>query len=362
MMRAAIFIITLLCGSSVGAEEFQRADRPWDWEFPRDHGSHPEFQTEWWYFTGSLRDADGGLFGFELTFFRFAVSPDRPEGASEWRTRDLILAHFAVTDVAAGKFHLAEGLQRAAGGLAGAEEGQLHVFKGDWEVTTEGKTFVLRAGDPGEHRIELRLVPERAPVLHSENGLSWKSADRTHASYYYSIPRSTTSGEIMLGEEVIEVVGTTWMDHEFFTGDTPVEGVGWDWFSCRLDDGRDLMLYLLRYPDGSKYRSGTLVEADGSSRPLDTSEMTLEPGRTWTSPHTGATYPVTWSIELPAENLNLEVEAVLDEQEVHAEETVGFAYWEGLSDFAGSFGGDTITGEGYVELTGYLPDGSSNAP
>ena len=362
-MRGAIVWFLLVCASSAVASDFQRADRPWEWEFPRDHGSHPDFQTEWWYFTGSLRDADARRFGFELTFFRFAVSPDLPDGASEWRTRDLILAHFTVTDVDAGDFYLAEGLQRGAGGIAGAEEGWLHVFKGDWEITTEGETFVLRAGDVGEHRIDLRLSPERDPILHGEDGLSWKSADRTHASYYYSIPRSTTSGEIVLGDEVIEVVGTTWMDHEFFTGDTtPVEGVGWDWFSCRLDDGRDLMLYLLRYPDGSKYRSGTLVEADGSSRPLDTSQMTLEPGRTWTSAHTGATYPVTWSIELPAENLLLEVEAVLDKQEVHAEETVGFAYWEGLSNFCGSLGGDTIAGEGYVELTGYLPDGDSSAP
>jgi predicted secreted hydrolase len=143
------------------------------------------------------------------------------------------------------------------------------------------------------------------------------------------------------------------MDQEFFTGDTPVEGLGWDWFSCRLDDGRDLMLYALRYPDGTVYRSGTLVDREGRPRALDTSEMTLTPGRTWTSPQTGATYPVSWEIRLPREEMRFEVEALLDAQEVHAEETVGFAYWEGLSRYGGEIAGEAFSGEGYVELTGY---------
>jgi predicted secreted hydrolase len=335
------------------ADEFRKADRPWDWEFPRDHGSHAEFQTEWWYFTGSVRDDAGDRFGYELTFFRFALSRDLPANASKWRARDLILAHFAITDVERGRFFLAEDLQRAAAGLAGAEPGNLNVWMGGWSARAEGDAFVVRAGNEGEHRIDLRLVPERAPILHGEDGLSWKRADKTHASYYYSIPRLRTSGAMELEGRQFEVEGMTWMDQEFFTGDTPVEGLGWDWFSCRLDDGRDLMLYLLRYPDGTLYRSGTLVERDGSHRALDTAEMTLEPGRRWTSPDTGSAYPVEWDIHLPNEQMTLRVEALLDGQEVHAEETVGFAYWEGLSAYSGEIAGEAITGEGYVELTGY---------
>lgn len=348
----------LLLASLVILVGFQRADRPWDWSFPRDHGSHPAFQTEWWYFTGELQDTQQRDYGFELTFFRFALTEDRSEDASPWRARDLILGHFAITDVQGQRFYLAEGVQRGAAGLAGANTDSLRVWKNDWEVVQYGEGFRLRAGGGKEsegHRAELTLLPQRGPVFHGENGLSWKSADHQNASYYYSIPRLATEGTLTVGGEELVVSGTTWMDHEFFTGDTPVQGVGWDWFSCRLEDGRDLMLYLLRYPDGSHYRSGTVVEADGSSRALSIEGMRLEPLRDWTSPYTSATYPVAWRIELPEESLELFVEARLDEQEVHAQETVGFAYWEGLSGYTGTWAGQAIRGAGYVELTGYAP-------
>jgi predicted secreted hydrolase len=355
LLCLAVQLCTGVAVSSAGSQAqpgFERAERPWIWRFPRDHGSHPEFQTEWWYFTGSVEDASSSTYGFELTFFRFALRPVRPPDASAWRTRDLILAHFTITDIDAGRFHLAEKLQRGAAGLAGAKRERFEVWLNDWRAWQQDGVFHLDAGDD-QNGVQLQLVPERDPVLHGENGLSWKSADRRHASYYYSIPRLRTTGTMRLGSRTLTVEGTTWMDHEFFTGDTPVQGVGWDWFSCRLDDGRDLMLYLLRYPDGSRFRSGTLVDRDGSSRPLNVEGMRLDPLRTWTSPHTGATYPVAWKIELPQERLQLRVEARVDAQEVHAEQTVGFAYWEGLCRYSGRFDDQEVRGEGYVELTGY---------
>lgn len=356
-------VLVLAPGSFISARaqetgEFLRADRPRDWSFPRDHGSHPQFQTEWWYFTGALQDDEAREYGYELTFFRFALATERPVDASPWRARDLILGHFTITDVQGRSFHLAEDVQRGAAGLAGADTESLRVWLGEWEVVQNGDGFRLHAGGGKKYedrRANLWLVPERGPVLHGENGLSWKSADRSRASYYYSIPRLRTEGTMSLAGREFAVTGTTWMDHEFFTGDTPVQGLGWDWFSCRLEDGRDLMLYLLRYPDGSLHRSGTVVEADGSSRALDTEAMQLEPGRVWGSPFTGAVYPVEWRIMLPAESLELLVAARLDEQEVHAEKTVGFAYWEGLCAYSGNWGGQAIQGEGYVELTGYAP-------
>jgi predicted secreted hydrolase len=357
MMRGWLALLLLATALPAGAQEFREADRPWEWQFPRDHGSHPEFQTEWWYFTGALRGESGREFGYELTFFRLALALESPAGASAWRTRDLILAHFAVTDLERERFGLVEDMQRAAAGLAGADADSLHIWKGDWSVRQEGRRFVLSAGSNDTQRIALRLLPTRGPILHGDDGLSWKRSDRSHASYYYSMPRMQTHGTLTLDGEPIAVEGTTWMDHEFFTGDTPVEGLGWDWFSCRLQDGRDLMLYLLRYPDGTRYRSGTLVEADGSSRPLDLNSLTLEPLRHWSSPRTGARYPVEWRISIPEEDLELHVQARLDAQEVHAEETVGFAYWEGLSRFTGTSDGLPIQGEGYVELTGYTQEG-----
>jgi predicted secreted hydrolase len=149
------------------------------------------------------------------------------------------------------------------------------------------------------------------------------------------------------------VEGVTWMDHEFFTGTTPVEGVGWDWFSIRLDDGRDVMLYTVRHPDGERYRFGTLVEADGRSRPLDLDGLQTEALEHWTSPDTRTRYPIAWRIELPAEDLRLMARATVAAQEMNAAQSVGFAYWEGLTDFEGTFGNQPVRGEGYVELTGY---------
>lgn len=354
-MRGVLTILLLLVAGQAHGSGFLKADRPWDWQFPRDHGSHPRFQTEWWYFTGALQDDRGREYGYELTFFRLALAESIPADSSPWRARDLILGHFTITDVQGGRFLLAEWMQRAAAGLAGADPDSLYVHKGEWRATQDGEAFVLAAGSTDAQRASLRLMPERGPVLHGEDGLSWKRADRQHASYYYSIPRLRTAGKLIIDGETVPVTGTTWMDHEFFTGDTPVEGLGWDWFSCRLEDGRDLMLYLLRYPDGTTYRSGTLVEADGTSRPLELDSLTLEPGRTWTSPDTGATYPVAWTVRVPGERLELHVQARLDDQEVRANETVGFAYWEGLSRYTGTLDGAPIRGEGYVELTGYAP-------
>jgi predicted secreted hydrolase len=351
--RTVLLVLLLLAAPPRADEGFRRADAPRAWRFPADHGSHPSFQTEWWYFTGALADTAGGRFGYELTFFRFALAEETPAEASAWRARDLILAHLAVTDVGARRFHMDEAVQRAAVGLAGADEDSLHVWLGSWRAVQRGAGFSLRA-EGAEIGLDLVLRPRGAPVLHGEAGLSWKSADRDHASYYYSLPRLATVGTISVEGRAHRVEGTTWMDHEFFSGaGTPVQGLGWDWFSCRLDDGRDLMLYLLRHPDGERYRAGTLVEADGSSRALDTSDLTATPTRWWTSPDTGRRYPVAWRLDAAAEDLALEVEALLDGQEIHAEATVGFAYWEGLCSYRGRVGGRRAAGEGYVELTGY---------
>ena len=348
----SMLVLALACTPTVWAQSsFKRATTPWPWQFPRDHGSHPEFQTEWWYFTGALQTVQGATFGYELTFFRFALRAESVRTSSSWRTRDLILAHFAITDVEGQKFHLEENLQRAAAGLAGADETSLHVWMNDWRAKSSGKDIDLVAGT--QNRVQLQLRQKQDPILHGDQGLSWKSDDRQHASHYYSMPRLDTRGTLWWEGQQLEVTGTTWMDHEFFSDEILAQGAGWDWFSCRLEDGRDLMLYLLRYPDGSTYRSGTLVESSGAYRALDVTDMTLQPLRSWVSPVTDTEYPVAWSLTLPNESITLQVEARVDQQEVLATETVGFAYWEGLSRFTGSIHDVPVQGQGYVELTGY---------
>jgi predicted secreted hydrolase len=354
---------TLAAGEAAPA--FLRADTPRTWSFPRDHGSHPGFGTEWWYFTGIVEDERGRVLGYELTFFRVALRPDAVESVSPWRARDLMLAHFAITDVDGQRFLLAERVQRAAADMAGATEDDLHVWIGDWSVRrTDDGLFRLHAreisdekGERGlEHpamAIDLELRIARGPILHGEDGLSIKDSTGREASYYYSIPRLLTSGTMKIANETRVVSGTTWMDQEFFTGDTPREGLGWDWFSARLSDGRDLMLYRVRRPTEPDACFGTLVAADGSSRPIDAEGAVFTPLDHWTSPRSGNRYPIAWRVELPAERAEFAVRGRLAAQEVVAEETVGFAYWEGLSQYEGRWDGMGFTGEGYVELTGY---------
>jgi predicted secreted hydrolase len=334
------------------AASFQQALRPRAWVFPRDHGAHPSFQTEWWYFTGIVRDQDGKTLGYELTFFRFGLAAQLPPGASAWRARDLILAHLAVTDVQAGRFGMEERVQRAALALAGADTAGLHVWLGDWQAVERGGGFALQA-TRGDLAVDVELVSATAPVLHGEQGLSRKTETGDQASYYYSLPKLATRGRIRVAGSERAVEGMTWMDHEFFTGATPEAGLGWDWFSARLDDGRDVMLYVVVDSRGDRHASGTLIERDGASRPLDVTGLVAQPLRTWRSPRSGATYPVAWRLELPVEGALLAVDAALDAQEVLAERSAGFAYWEGLSRFRGTWRGQPVAGEGYVELTGY---------
>ncbi len=359
-MMKRVFVFALCLFAPVWAmadfDEFQRAHQPRDWSFPRDHGSHPEYGTEWWYFTGSLQDLDGRRLGYELTFFRVALRPDTVQpattAASSWRARDLILAHMAVTEVHWDNFFMHERVQRAAAGLAGADTTTLNVWAGDWGARMDGSDVLLSASS-NDVRIELTLTPTRGPILHGENGLSFKDAQGDQASHYYSMPRMVTEGSLWIEDKHVPVTGTTWMDHEFFTGSTPVEGLGWDWFSCRLEDGRDLMLYVVRHPDRDDYRFGTLVDTAGRSHPLNLTGMTATPTESWKSPTTNTVYPVAWNLQLPEEDAVIEVRALLPQQEIVATSTVGFAYWEGLSEYSGTFGGEMIRGDGYVELTGY---------
>jgi predicted secreted hydrolase len=350
MMRPLLVLLFVLLVDP--ALSFEVADGPWTWDFPRDHASHPAFGTEWWYFTGSLQDDEGHRHGFELTFFRVAMREEVVTSTSAWRARDLIIGHLAWTDVENAAFHHDEVVQRAAADLAGAREDHFEIWAGDWRAVLENGAFLLRA--PGtDFGVDLRLTPARDPILHGANGLSRKKADGSAASYYYSQPRLATTGTITSEGQDLQVTGTTWMDHEFFSGATPAEGIGWDWFSARFDDGRDFMLYTVRHLDGELYRFGTLIEPDGSSRHLDLTGMTMQPLEHWTSPDTGSRYPTAWRITIPAEDATLQTKATLSHQEIVAAQSVGFAYWEGLTDYSGIFAGEPVSGDGYVELTGY---------
>jgi len=322
--------------------------------FPRDHGPHPEFRNEWWYMTGNLDATDGRRFGFELTFFRFALAPELPESESAWRTNQVYVAHLALTDADGQQFFVAERFSRGALGLAGARSSPLRVWIDDWEIAAtdvdaETENWRLQASDD-DFALSLQLVAGKAPVLNGVNGLSQKSAEAGNASYYYSITRWQTDGQVRLGNDEFTVSGLSWLDREWSSSALASDQQGWDWFALQLSDGSELMFYRLRKTDGSQdvFSGGTWVTSDGTSRHISGDRISISATKTWSSPE-GGTYPSSWEIRFPESGLALEVVPVMDDQELFT--TV--RYWEGAVDVTGTRDDIEITGRGYVELTGY---------
>lgn len=339
---------------------FRQATEPREFSFPADHGPHPEFRNEWWYVTGNLDSAAGRRFGYELTIFRFALTPqnDRTvDDASAWRSNQVYIAHFAVTDGANGAFHDAQRFSRGSLGLAGATVNPLRIWLGDWSMAAArsgapgqfGRPWRLRASD-GEYLLSLTLVPEKPPVLNGVDGLSQKAAAAGNASYYYSITRLATDGTLAIGDDVYAVSGLSWLDREWGSSALSDEQQGWDWFALQLSDGSDLMYYSLRRNDGSRdiHSAGTLALADGTAVHLSRDDLLIDALDTWESP-LGGLYPLGWQITVPRFELALRIDPVLDAQELDT--TV--RYWEGAVDVSGTKAETALRGRGYVELTGY---------
>jgi predicted secreted hydrolase len=335
---------------------FARADAPRPFVFPDDHGPHAEFRTEWWYYTGNLATATGRHVGFELTFFRTALAPAEPAAApraSAWSTRQLYLAHFAVTDTASARFHAASRLGRAAVGLAGAEARPFRVWLEDWSVVgADADTFPvrLRAAD-GEVAIDLALDAGKPIVLQGDRGLSRKGPEPGNASYYYSLTRMPARGTVRVGGETLAVSGRAWMDREWSTSALGPDLGGWDWFALQLDDGRDVMVYRLRRKDGSPdpHSAGAIVAPDGAARALSVADTAIEVLDRWTSAASGVAYPSRWRVTIPSAELSLEIIPRIAAQELD----VGTRYWEGAVRLEGRAGGRPVSGQGYVELVGY---------
>jgi predicted secreted hydrolase len=339
--------------------EFARAFEPIEFEFPRDHGPHPEYRTEWWYYTGNLSDDAGGDYGYQLTFFRSALTPDAAPRTSDLATNQIYMVHFALTDGPRGEHESFERFSRGAGELAGAQgEPSFRAWLEDW-TATEIEPDVVRlqasaAGTAGEVAIDLTLRETRPPVLQGNRGLDQKGPEPGNASYYYSLTGLDTSGTITSAGRAIPVNGVSWMDHEFGTSALAANAAGWDWFSLQLDNGAVLMLYTIRTTDGSDPKAkGTLAWPDGSQQALTGADFTLAPTEEWTSARTGITYPSGWQITLPGQNATLTLTPLIPDQEMD----VSFVYWEGAIDVAGTWDSEAVTGRGYVELTGYGEQG-----
>jgi predicted secreted hydrolase len=333
-------------------------------EFPRDHAPHPGFRNEWWYYTGTLTTETGRRFGYQLTIFRYQLTPfggsaGWPDPPSAWRTRQIYIGHAAVSDISAKRHLQAEKVGRE--GLDGLGLGgwvqygsDVTLFLPGWSVVIFPQSHRLAAsGD--DFAFQLELKPAKPPVKHGIDGYSRKGATPERASCYYSFTRLETSGTITVAGKTIPVKGESWMDHEFSTAPLEPGTVGWDWFSIQLADKTEIMIFLLRREDGgwSPASSGSYIDSLGFLRHLDRSYFEVDVLGTWKSRRSQALYPSGWTIRIPLLGIELDVQPNLPDQEMRTAASTGVTYWEGSVSVKGTKGGSPIDGHGYVELTGY---------
>jgi predicted secreted hydrolase len=356
-MQPSRFLCSLLlvfCSSAPATQNYRLALPGYHYSFPRDYFNHPDFQTEWWYYTGNLQSADGHRFGFELTFFRQAVARDPAHGTA-WDVEDLYLAHLALSDLTAGNFYHVERTNRAGPGIAGVDEDAQRIWNGNWQIQWKDSDQSLQAVSE-KFDLQFGLHPEKAPVINGENGISQKAEGPGRASHYISLTRLATTGSITVNGESFSVSGLAWMDHEFFTHQLAPEQMGWDWMSLQLDDRSELMLFHIRRKDGSidSFSAGTYIDAQGHTLHLRESDFVLQPvGDIWKSPTSGASYPVHWKISIAKIGIELEARTPLPSQELAGNSHIAPRYWEGAIDLTGKRFEAAIVGSGYLEMTGY---------
>lgn len=335
---------------------FARATEPGAIQFPEDLGAHPDYQTEWWYYTGNLETENGRQFGYQFTIFRRALSPGDQysvnSNQSDWRTNQVYLAHFTISDVANEAFYPHERFSRGAAGLAGAQARPYRVWLQDWVAEEVAPGQVRIFADTEDVTLDVTLTQTLPPILHGDEGLSAKGPQPGNASYYYSFVQQRTEGTVRIGDETFAVSGKSWKDHEYSTSALSDGAIGWDWFSIQLDNGASLMFFEIRNEDGSlePFSSGSFIDAAGNVTPLQLGDWELEVTDRWTSPESGATYPAGWRIRVPQFGIALTGDPLMPNQELR----VSTVYWEGAVGYSGTMNGAPVTGQGYVEMTGYF--------
>ncbi len=334
--------------------------------FPADHGAHPGFRTEWWYATGWLRLPDGSPLGFQTTFFRVrtGIGEDNP---SAFAPRQLLLAHAALADPRLGRLRHDQRAARAGFGLAGAVEGYTDAWIGDWRFAQDPPAQdPVQNPAPDRYRArvqaesfgyDLTLIPAGPPVPNGAGGFSAKAPDPRSASYYYSRPQLTVTGQVTLDGRTLPVTGRAWLDHEWSSEYLPAGAQGWDWVGLNLDDGSALMAFRMRAQDGpSLWAAATLSRADGRVEVYPPDAVDFAPVRRWRSPRTGIEFPVAWRLRVGERRFALS--PLMDDQELDSRGSTGAVYWEGAvrvteTDRETGLESGLEIGRGYLEMTGY---------
>jgi predicted secreted hydrolase len=354
MKKGTVLAVFLCIHSSfcvLLASDFAPALPGYEFQFPRDHGAHEEYRTEWWYYTGHLRTEGGHRYGFEVTFFRVGVIPPGEPAQSRWDLRNLALAHFAISDIDRRQFRYAEKLNRASAFTAAAGSEFLDVFNEGWSARTFPDGAWRVTASQGRDAVDLVMRSRKPPAIHGENGVSVKAEGVGYASHYYSMTRLDVVGTVN-GQRCR---GVAWMDHEFGSSKLRENQQGWDWFSIQFDNDSELMLYQIRRSDGSPdaASSGSLIASDGRVIHIRREQMRIEPLGRWRSPRSGATYPMGWRVSVPTFGIAVQLTPAMENQELITRSSTNVTYWEGAVDVSGSFGNVAVSGVGYVEMTGY---------
>ncbi|MFT5197051.1 MAG: putative secreted hydrolase [Cellvibrionaceae bacterium] len=352
----AASVTEFLSGES--SDAFARALAPNAIEFPQDLGAHPDYQTEWWYYTGNLEGENGRRFGYQFTIFRQALAPEveTDSDENEWRTSQVWFAHFTISDIESGEFYFFEKFSRGAAGLAGAQAEPYQVWVEDWQVAEQPDGRVHMQAQNDVIGLDLMLTQTRPPVLHGRGGLSQKGATVGNASYYYSQIDQQSSGTVTINGESFAVDGHSWKDHEYSTSVLEEGAIGWDWVSLQFDNdaANGLMLFQIRRDDGSiqPESAGSFIDELGLAESVSSSDFSMEVIDTWTSSKTGIVYPAGWRIQIPAQELDITGYPLINDQEL----VMSTVYWEGAVQFEGTLKGEPVTAEGYFELTGYTAE------
>lgn len=316
--------------------------------FPRDHGAHPGYRTEWWYVTGWLKTGDGRDLGFQVTFFRSRLAVD-PANPSAFSPGQILFAHAGLSDPTAGRLRHDGRIARQGLGLAEASSSDTDVKIDDWRLRrgADGRFSARAAGQ--DFALDLVFAPSQAVLLQGDRGYSRKGSGPGQASHYYSLPHLKVSGAVVRDGRRQAVTGEAWLDHEWSSTLLDPQAVGWDWVGLNLDDGGALTAFQVRDRAGRTiWAGGSLRAADGTVRAFAPDDVTFTAERTWRSPRTGGRYPVAQIVTVRTATgpRRFRLTPLFDDQELDSRRTGGPVYWEGAVQTPG--------GRGYLELTGYV--------
>jgi predicted secreted hydrolase len=342
MKRRAFMLSCLFAAMAEAAPQYAQVLSQTILKFPRDHGAHPDYRTEWWYVTGAL-DAPQKNIGFQLTFFRvrtgFAESLSSPIAASQ-----MMFAHAAVTLPGEKLLHAERAARANLGAAFSITDCDVHI--GAWQMRrSEADVFSIAAQD-AQFAFDFTLSPTQPKMLQGDGGYSAKGNRPGQASHYISWPQLHVNGAIVLAGKSQPARGIAWLDHEWSSEVLSDTDVGWDWLGINLIDGGALMAFRIRDAAGTTvFAHAALRDATGRTQQWSGADVKFEPLRRWRSAR-GAEYPVALQIKFGPHTVR--TQPVIDDQELSTRRPAPVVYWEGLVQLEG-----TLTGRGYLELTGY---------